>query len=76
MALWGAIRPHIAYLSDLKQRFDVSISLHIKTSSLWFGKEYAANFEIGHRCMGLFADLEIPCTVYVVIEERVKEKEK
>jgi hypothetical protein len=74
-ALWDAIRPHIGYLSDLKQRFDVYIALHIKTSSLWFGKEYAANFEIGHRCMGLFTDLEIPCIVYVSIEERAKEEE-
>jgi hypothetical protein len=74
LALWNAIGPHIGYLRDLKQRFDVSVSIHIKTNSLWFGKEYAANFEIGHRCMGLFTEIEIPCAVYVTVEERTKEQ--
>lgn len=76
MILWNAIRPHIGYLRDLKQRFDVSISIHIKTGSLCFGKEYATNFEIDHCCVKLFAELEIPCKVFVTIIERAKAEDE
>jgi hypothetical protein len=74
MALWDAVRPHMGYLLDLKQKFEVSVSLHVKCNSFWF-KEYHTCFEVDHRCMGLFAELGIPFRVFVTITERVKEKD-
>lgn len=71
-ALSDALRPHIQYLRNLKQECEISVSIHVKTSSLWFGKEYHANFDVGHRSMGLFAELEIPCRVFVTITQRTK----
>jgi len=74
MALWDAVRPHVGYLRDLKQKFEVSVSVHVTSSSFWFGREYHTNFEVDHRCMGLFTELGIPCRVFVTITERAKEK--
>jgi len=74
MALWDAIRLHIGYLRDLSQRFDVSVSAHVKSSSLWFSKEYHTNFEVDHRCMKLFTELGIPCRVFVTITQRIKDE--
>jgi hypothetical protein len=74
MALWDAVRPHVGYLCDLKQKCEVSVSVHVTTSTLWFGREYQTRFEVDHRCMGLFTELGIPCRVFVTITERVKEK--
>jgi hypothetical protein len=74
MAIWNAIRPHIGYLRDPKQKFEVSVSAHVNSSSFWFGKEYHTSFEVDHRCMGLFSELGIPCKVFVTIKERAKEK--
>jgi hypothetical protein len=74
MALWDVIRPHVGYLRDLKQKFKVSVSAHVKSSSFWFGKEYHTSFEVDHRCMRLFAELGIPCGVIVTITERLKDE--
>jgi hypothetical protein len=74
MALWDAVRPHIGYLHGLKQKFEVSVSLHVNSGSFWFGKEHHTSFEVDHRCMGLFSELGIPFKVFVTIAERVKEK--
>jgi hypothetical protein len=73
MALWDAVGPHAGYLRELKQKFEVSVSAHVKSSSLWFGKEYHTNFEIDHPCMRLFAELGIPCKAFVTITERLKD---
>jgi hypothetical protein len=73
MALWNAVRPHIGYLRDPKQKFEISVSAHVNSSSFWFGKEYHASFEVDHRCMALFTELGIPCRVFVTITERAKE---
>jgi len=74
VALYDAVRPHIGYLLGLKQKFEVSVSVHVNSNSFWF-KEYHTLFEVDHRCMGLFAELGIPLRVFVTITERVKEKD-
>jgi hypothetical protein len=74
LALWEAIHPYAEYLRGLKQKFEVSVSAQVTSSSLWFGKEYHTSFEVDHRCMRLFAELGIPCKVGVTITERAKEK--
>ena len=73
IALWDAVRAHIGYLRDPKQKFEVYVSVHVTSSSLWIG-EYSTLFEVDHRCMGLFTELGIPCKVFVTIKERAKEK--
>ncbi|HTB85768.1 MAG TPA: DUF4279 domain-containing protein [Candidatus Sulfotelmatobacter sp.] len=74
-ALSDAVRPHIQYLRDLKQRCEISVSIQVQTGSLWFGKEYHTSFDVGHQGMSLFAELEIPCRVFVTIKERAKQNE-
>jgi Domain of unknown function (DUF4279) len=76
MALWDVVHPHIEYLRDLKQKFEISVSIYIHGSSLWFGKEYLTcfDFEVDHRGMKLFTELGIPCKINVTIQERAKEK--
>jgi hypothetical protein len=75
MALWDVVRPHIGYLCDPKQKFEVSVSVHVNSNSSWF-KEYHTCFEVDHRCLGLFAELGIPFKVFVTITERVKSKDE
>ena len=75
-ALSDAVRPHIHYLRGLKQRCEISVSIHIQTSSLWFGKEYHTSFDVGHDSMRLFTELEIPCRVFVTTTERAKQDAK
>jgi hypothetical protein len=57
MALWDMVRPHIGYLRNLKQKFSVKVSLDVKSS--------IPDAEVDHRCLGLFAELEIPFRVSV-----------
>jgi Domain of unknown function (DUF4279) len=75
-ALADAVSPQIQYLRDLKRRCEISVAIHIQTSSLWFGKEYHTSFDVGHQGMRLFAELEIPCKVFVTIKERPKQDAK
>lgn len=60
-ALWDAVRPHIPYLRDLKQRLHVDVFCGYRSNS------GTAGFEIDHRCLGLFAELEIPLGVSVIV---------
>jgi hypothetical protein len=75
-ALSDAVRPQIQYLRDLKQGCEISVSIHIQTSSLWFGKEYHTSFEVGNHSMRLFTELEIPCRIFVTITERAEQNAK
>ena len=61
MALWDAVRPQIPYLRELKRRFDVSVFCGYRSNSS------TAGFEVDHRCLGLFAELEVPFGVSVII---------
>lgn len=61
MALWDAIRPHIPYLRNLKQEFHVDVFCGYRSNSS------TAGFEVDHRCLGLFLELEVPFQVSVII---------
>ncbi len=61
MALWDAVRPHIPYLRELKKKFHVDIFCGYRSNS------DNAGFEVDYRCLGLFAELEIPFGVSVII---------
>ena len=60
-ALWDAVRPHIPYLRGLKQEFHVDIFCGYRSNS------GTAGFAVDHRCLGLFAELEVPFGVSVII---------
>jgi len=61
MALWDAVRPHIPYLRDLKQRFQLDVFCGYRSNS------DTAGFRVDHRCLGLFSELDIPFEVSVII---------
>jgi hypothetical protein len=61
MALWDAIRPHIPYLRSLKSKFHVDIFCGYRSNSC------TAGFDVDHRCLGLFTELEVPFGVSVII---------
>jgi len=61
MALWDTVRPHIPYLRDLKQKFQVDVFCGYRSNS------DTAGFEVDHHCLGLFAELEVPFGVPVIV---------
>jgi hypothetical protein len=62
MALWDAIRPHIRYLRELKEQgFTVDVFCGYRSNS------GTAGFEIDHRCLGLFMELQVPLGVSVIV---------
>jgi len=61
MALWNAVRPNIPYLRELKRKFQVDIFCGYRSNC------GTAGFQVGHRCLGLFSELEVPFGVSVVI---------
>ena len=60
-ALWRAVRPHVGYLKGLKERLSVDVycSYHTNCST--------GGFEVGHRALTIFAELEVPFGVSVGI---------
>ena len=60
-ALWDALRPHMPYLRDLKRKYQVDIFCGYRSNS------HTAGFEVDHRCLGLFSELEVPFGVSVII---------
>jgi len=61
MALWNAVRPHIPYLRELKRKFHVDVFCGYRSNSS------TAGFEVDHRCLGLFTELDVPFGVSVII---------
>jgi hypothetical protein len=61
MAIWEAARPQMAYLRQLKKRFKVDLFCGYQSNSCTGG------FNVDHRCLGLFAELDIPFGVSVII---------
>ena len=61
MAIWEAVRPRMAYLCGLKKRFKVEVYCGFQTNSCTGG------FDVDQRCLGLFAELDIPFGVSVII---------
>lgn len=60
-ALWDVVRPHVAYLKALKQRFNVDIFCGYRSNC------DTAGFEVSHKCLELFTALEVPFGVSVII---------
>jgi hypothetical protein len=62
MTLWDAVRPQIPYLRELKKKFQVNILCH------YVGFYFRGSFEVDHRCLGLFEELEVPFRIGVSID--------
>jgi hypothetical protein len=60
-ALWRVVRPHVAYLKDLKERLTVDVFCGYRSNC------GSAGFEIDHRSLVIFTELEVPLGVSVVI---------
>ena len=60
-ALWRVVRPHAAYLRGLKERLSVDVycSYHTNCST--------GGFEVDHRALTIFQELEVPFGVSVGI---------
>ena len=60
-ALWRVVRPHVAYLKGLKERLSVDVycSYHTNCST--------GGFEVDHRALTIFKELEVPFGVSVGI---------
>jgi hypothetical protein len=61
MALWNAVRPHMSYLRNLKQKYHVDIFCGYRSNS------DTAGFDVDYQCLGLFAELEVPFGISVII---------
>ena len=61
MALWDAIRPNVAYLKSLKRTLTVDVFCGYRSNCP------TAGFQVGYECLGLFAELEIPFGVSVIV---------
>ena len=61
IALWDAVRPYIPYLLKLKRKFQVDVFCGYRSNS------GTAGFQVGHRCLGLFSELEVPFGVSVIV---------
>src|SRR5262245_46802261 len=60
-ALWEVVRPHVAYLKSLKQRFKVDVFCGYRSNN------DTAGFQVSHKCLELFTALEVPFGVSVII---------
>lgn len=60
-ALWDVVRPQVAYLKALKQRFNVNVFCGYRSNC------DTAGFEVSHKCLELFTALEVPFGVSVII---------
>ncbi|MFO0949796.1 MAG: DUF4279 domain-containing protein [Isosphaeraceae bacterium] len=59
-ALWRVVRPHVAYLKELKQRLTVDVFCGYRSNC------GTAGFEVDHRALVIFTELEVPFGVSVV----------
>jgi hypothetical protein len=60
-ALWRAVRPHVGYLRSLKERLSVDVYCSYHTNCGTGG------FEVDHRALTIFTELEVPFGVSVGI---------
>ncbi len=61
MALWQAIKPHVAYLKSLKQKHKVDVFCGYRSNC------NTAGFDVDHKCLELFMALEIPFGVSIIV---------
>ena len=60
-ALWQVVKPEVAYIKALKQKFQVDVFCGYRSNS------DTAGFEVSHKCLELFTALEVPFGVSVII---------
>jgi hypothetical protein len=60
-ALWRVVRPHVAYLKALKERLTVDVFCGYRSNCS------TAGFEVDHRALVIFTELEVPFGVSVTI---------
>lgn len=60
-ALWRIVRPHVAYLKGLRERLSVDVYCNYHTNCSTGG------FEVDHRALTVFTELEVPFGVSVGI---------
>jgi hypothetical protein len=61
LALWDRIRPQMAFLKSLKAKHQVDIFCGYRSNS------GTAGFQVSHKCLGLFIELEVPFGMSVII---------
>jgi len=60
-ALWQVVRPQVEYIKSLKDRFKVDVFCGYRSNC------DHAGLEVSHECLGLFAALEVPFGVSVIV---------
>jgi Domain of unknown function (DUF4279) len=60
-ALWTAVKPHVRYLKELKNRYKVDVFCGYRTN------HDHAGIEVPHTCLELFTALEVPFGVSIII---------
>ncbi len=55
------VHPHVAYLKELKRRLTVDVFCGYRSNCV------TAGFEVDHRALVIFTELEVPFGVSVVI---------
>ena len=60
-ALWQIVRPEIDYLKALKQRFKVDVFCGYRSNC------DHAGFEVSHKSLELFTELEVPFGVSAIV---------
>jgi hypothetical protein len=60
-ALWKIVKPALAYLGSLKQRFNVDVFCGYRSNC------DQAGFEVSHDCLELFTALEVPFGVSIIV---------
>ena len=60
-ALWEVVRPHVTFLKSLKRQHKVDVFCGYRSNS------DTAGFEVPHTSLVLFAELEVPFGVSVIV---------
>jgi hypothetical protein len=60
-ALWMIVKPQLEYLKKLKQRCKVDVFCGYRSNC------DTAGFEVSHKCLVLFTELEVPFGVSVIV---------
>jgi hypothetical protein len=61
LALWEVVRPHVEYLKSLKRTLNVDVFCGYRSNS------QTAGFQVSHKCLDLFVQLEVPFGVSVIV---------
>ena len=61
LALCEAVRQHVDYLKSLKEKLNVDVFCGYRSNS------QTAGFQVGHECLELFTQLEVPFGVSVIV---------